>query len=184
MNPWYSTSVILQWLWVLVYLMWSETRKSLIWWACLFFPCVAMWFYVSPFLGLIMCDAPLGNNTSSVAHTSKINGLLPAPGCLIDTEWDWFCWIRDESLWVSPSCHDLWNIIIYRVGRLTSLIYPEYKRGVPQVNMNLLYYCYISEKHGFFFFLLQLWYIWGHPPNITNDVIFFPCVCWPVIALS
>lgn len=53
---------------------------------------------------------------------SKINGLLLAPGCLIDTEWDWFCWIRDESLWVSPCRHELWNIIIYRGGRLTSLI--------------------------------------------------------------
>lgn len=84
-----------------------------------------MWcdaFYVSLFLGLITCDATLGNNRASLAHPSKINGLLPAPGCLIDTEWDWFCWIRDESLWVSPCRYDLWNIIIYRGVRLTSLI--------------------------------------------------------------
>ena len=59
---------------------------------------------------------------SSRPSPSKINGPLLAPGRLIDTEWDWFCWIRDESLWVSPCCQELWNIIIYRGGRLTSLI--------------------------------------------------------------
>lgn len=183
MNPWYSTSVILQWLWVLVYLMWSETTKSLIWWACLFFPCVAMWFYVSPFLGLIMCDAPLGNNTSSVAHTSKINGLLPAPGCLIDR----VRLVLLNKRWISLSVTKLPRPLKYHYlqGRQVNFSNIPWiqERGATSEHEPALLLLYL-RKAWFFFFLLQLWYIWGHPPNITNDVIFFPCVCWPVIALS
>lgn len=81
-------------------------------------------FYASPFLGLIRANVPFGKRAVKPADllSLKMNGLLRVPGCLIDTQWDWFCWIRDEFLWVSPHGCDLWNIIIYRLWRLTSLI--------------------------------------------------------------
>lgn len=88
---------------------WFTWREAM----CSTYPCVHDW-----------CDSPPGNKTIFQARPSQTNGLFfAAPrGCLMDTEGDWFWWIRNDSFCTSPWCRDLWSIIIYIGERLNSLL--------------------------------------------------------------
>lgn len=88
-------------------------------------------------------------------------------------EGDWFCWIRDESLRVSPCRHDLWNIIIYRRKKVNfSNIAWMQERGATSEHKVALLQVYFMRK--VFFLLLPKWYrIWEHSNKFNNMTLFF-----------